>query len=112
MVSGINDSCYTVNALAEGYYEYMVKAIYTDGTESIWSNIEHVTLTGEGDELLIGDVNGDGEVSVADVTRLIDYILGHEEAIVSLEVADVNDDGEVSVADVTRIIDLIIKGAK
>lgn len=59
-----------------------------------------------------GDVNGDGEVSVADVTRLIDYILGHEEAIVSLEVADVNDDGEVSVADVTRIIDLIIKGAK
>ena len=110
MVSGINDSCYTVNALAEGYYEYMVKAIYTDGTESIWSNIEHVTLTGEGDELLIGDVNGDGEVSVADVTRLIDYILGHEEAVISQEAADVNDDGEVSVADVTRIIDIITKG--
>ena len=44
MVSGIADTCYTVQALEGGIYEYMVKAIYTDGTESVWSNIQHVTL--------------------------------------------------------------------
>ena len=110
MVSGINDSCYTVKELAEGYYEYMVKAIYVDGTESVWSNIEHVVLTGEGDEPLIGDVNGDGEVSIADVTALIDYLLGHSDAVTSQEAADVNQDMEVTIADVTTLIDLLLSG--
>lgn len=110
LVSGIATDHYTVQALDGGYYEYMVKAIYTDGTESIWSNIQNVTLTGNGDEPLIGDVNGDGEISIADVTALIDYILGHENAVVSQEAADVNNDGEISIADVTRIIDIMVNG--
>ncbi len=108
VVSGINDTCYTVKALAEGYYEYLVKAIYTDGTESVWSNIQHVTLTGIGEEVLIGDVNGDGEVSIGDVTALIDYLLGNESAAISREAADVNADGEVSIGDVTALIDVLL----
>ena len=108
VVSGINDTCYTVKALTEGYYEYLVKAIYTDGNESVWSNIQHVTLTGIGDEPLVGDVNGDGEVSIADVTALIDYLLGNEGAAVSEEAADVNNDGEVSIGDVTTLIDILL----
>lgn len=103
-VSGITAHDYTVQGLAGGTYEYMVKAIYTDGTESLWSNIEHVNL-----EPLIGDVNGDGEVSIADVTTLIDYLLGHQEDI-ALEEADVNFDGEVSIADATTIIDMLLTG--
>ena len=51
MVSGIADTCYTVCALDSGIYEYMVKAIYTDGTESVWSNIQQVTLVGGGDSV-------------------------------------------------------------
>ena len=75
MVSGIADTCYTVKALDGGIYEYMVKAIYTDGTESVWSNIQHVTLTG-GIAVLTGDVNDDGEVNIGDVTAIIDMLLG------------------------------------
>jgi endonuclease I len=107
-VSGITDSCYTVQALAGGLYEYMVKAIYTDGTESVWSNIEHVTLTGSGDEPLYGDVNGDGEVSIADVSALIDYLLGLHAEEFDQETADVNRDGEVTIADVSALIDLLL----
>ena len=107
MVSGITDDHYTVQALAEGYYEYMVKAIYTDGTESVWSNIEHVTITGNGDEPLIGDVNGDGEVSIADVTAIIDYLIGQNDGI-NKPAADVNNDGEISIADVSDIIDMLL----
>ena len=109
-VSGITDTCYTVRALAGGLYEYLVKAIYVDGTESPWSNIGHVTLTGISDEPTIGDVNDDGEVNVADVTLLIHIILNSESDNYEFSRIDVNGDGEVNVADVTFLINLILNG--
>ena len=108
MVSGITDTCYTVQALAGGVYEYLVKAIYTDGSESVWSNIQHATLTGIGDEPLEGDVNGDNEVNIADVTALIDYLLGRADDNFNETAADVNSDEEINIADVTTLIDLLL----
>ena len=108
MVSGIADTCYTVRALAAGDYEYMVKAIYNDGTQSVWSNIEHVTIVGNGDEPLMGDVNGDGEVNISDVTTLIDYLLAMQPGDQFDAAADVNGDGEINITDVTAIIDLLL----
>ena len=104
-VSGITDTCYTVQALAEGTFEYLVKAIYLDGTESPWSNIKHVTLTGVSD-VLFGDVNGDNEVNVADVTALIHIILNTIPS--DLSVTDLNGDHEINVADVTVLINYIL----
>jgi len=108
MISGITDTCYTVRNLDGGIYEYIVKAIYTDGTESVWSNIQHVTLGGGGDEPLIGDVNGDGEVNISDVTTLIDYLLGREGEGFDREAADLNHDDEINISDVTELIDLLL----
>ena len=108
-VSGITDTCYTVQALASGIYEYYVKAIYIDGSESVWSNIEHVTIVAGDDEILIGDVNGDGEVNISDVTTLIDYLLGHESNNFDREAADVNNNGEINISDVTALIDLLLR---
>lgn len=53
-----------------------------------------------------GDVNGDGETSIGDVTALIDLLLsgntgGHP-------AADVNEDNEVSIGDVTALIDMLL----
>ena len=59
---------------------------------------------------LVGDVNGDGEVNIADVTRIIDVILGGEADAALLARADVNGDGEVNIGDVTKSIDLILEG--
>ena len=108
MVSGIVDTCYTVKALGEGYYEYLVKAIYVDGTESVWSNIQHVTLTGIADEPLIGDVNGDGEVTIGDVTALINYLLDHNATLEGD--GDINSDGEINIGDVTSLIEILLRG--
>ena len=108
MVSGIADTCYTVRALDGGIYEYMVKAIYTDGTESVWSNIQQVTLVGSGDLPLIGDVNGDGEVNIGDISAIIDYILGTAPESFNTEAADVNLDGEINIADVAAIVDMLL----
>ena len=51
-----------------------------------------------------GDINGDGEVTIADVTALIDMILTDN----TRPVGDVNGDGEISIADVTMLIDHLL----
>ena len=53
-----------------------------------------------------GDVNGDGEVNVADVNALTDIILDGD--TIGNTAADVNSDGEVNIADVNALIDLIL----
>ena len=55
-----------------------------------------------------GDVNGDGQVTIADVTELIDSLLSGLE--VPTHVADVNGDGQVTIADVTELIDRLLSG--
>ena len=51
-----------------------------------------------------GDVNGDGEVNIADVNAVIDMILSGN----TTANGDVNSDGEVNIADVSAIISLIL----
>ncbi len=58
------------------------------------------------DVLVIGDVNDDDELTIADVGALIDMILNDT----SSRSADVNGDGEVNIADVAALIDLILQG--
>ena len=53
-----------------------------------------------------GDVNGDGEVNIADVNALIDIILSGNGGNNGL--SDVNHDGEVNIADVNAVIDIIL----
>ena len=54
-----------------------------------------------------GDVNGDGEVNIADVNAVINIILSGNDDNTA---ADVNDDGEINVADVNAVIDIILNG--
>ena len=57
-----------------------------------------------------GDVNGDGSVDIADVTDLIDHVLGKDVEGFILSVADVNFDGNVDIVDVTDLIDFRLSG--
>ena len=61
------------------------------------------------DDYILGDVNGDGFVTIADVTSLIDYLLSGS-GDVNENAADVNQDGGVSIADVTALIDMLLSG--
>ena len=51
-----------------------------------------------------GDVNGDGEVNIADVNVIIDMILSSN----VFPNGDVNSDGEVNIADVNAVIEIIL----
>ena len=57
---------------------------------------------------LQGDVNGDGEVNIADVNALIDIILGGGADAETMARADVNEDLEVNIADINALIDIIL----
>ena len=61
-------------------------------------------VSGGEDPGVPGDVNGDGEVSIADVNAVIDMILNGNPSMNG----DVNGDGEVGIADVNAVIDLIL----
>ncbi len=104
-ITGITNKYYDVTGLIEeGTYNYKVKAIYNNGTESNWSNIEEVTLLA-GQSWLRGDVNADGEVDVRDITALIDVIMN---SVTDNPRADVSEDGEIDVRDITALIDIIM----
>lgn len=57
-----------------------------------------------------GDMNGDGTISIRDVTTLIDYLLGAESGSFSVDNADVNGDGQITIADATALIDMLLSG--
>lgn len=56
------------------------------------------------DDIIMGDVNGDGDVDVSDVTMTIAYVLGNDPSGFIVEAADMNGDSYIDVADVTAII--------
>ena len=55
-------------------------------------------------ETSLGDVNGDGEITIADVNVIIEAILRGTFSTA----ADVNNDGEVTIADVNVVINIIL----
>lgn len=59
-------------------------------------------------EAMMGDVNGDGRVSVTDVISMNSYILEEKPAQFIRKVADLNKDGKVTITDMVQVIDIIL----
>ena len=59
------------------------------------------------EDIFLGDVNRDLEVSIADVNAVINMILGGNTGTAA---ADVNGDGEINIADLNAVIDIILSG--
>ena len=55
-----------------------------------------------------GDVNGDGNIAINDLTILIDYLLGNQNLVVNERAADMDGNGIISIMDVTRLIDFLL----
>ena len=108
-ITGITDRFYTVSDLTGGgTFDYKVKAIYADNTESDWSNVERVTLVNRPHAGLLGDVNLDGTVDVQDVNILVAIVLGKDSADNYDRRAYINDDDVVDVQDVNLVISIML----
>jgi hypothetical protein len=91
----------------ETYYFFLINP-YVTVANYYWCTPVGFTV---GDwPLVVGDVNGDNHVSIADVTALIDYLLSHDASSINIDAADCNHDNSVSIADVTKLIDYLLNG--
>ena len=55
-----------------------------------------------------GDVNGDGDVDIADAVCIVNHVVGKETPIFIEAAADVNGDGDADIADAVRIVNLVV----
>ena len=81
-------------------YGWTANEDFTDndtGFRLALTNLEEISV-------IPGDVNGDGDVNVMDITALIDEIMNDG----TNPRADVNGDGEINVMDITALIDIIM----
>ena len=76
-------------------------ATYTD-----WYNSYAMITVGTGGTR--GDVNGDGNVNISDVTALINYLLSHNATGLNLQNANCNQDSTINISDVTALINFLL----
>ncbi|MCM1029694.1 MAG: hypothetical protein NC342_08695 [Pseudoflavonifractor sp.] len=60
------------------------------------------------EQLIKGDANISGSISIDDVTKTVSFILGENPAGFDYNLADVNGDGQVVVGDVVAIVNLVL----
>ena len=68
------------------------------------------TATLAGGNVLRGDADGSGDVKIADVTALINYLLSGDASLVNVQNADCDQSGDVKIADVTALINYLLSG--
>lgn len=56
----------------------------------------------------IGDVNGDGEISVTDVAGVVSFVLGNNSESLIREAADIVADGEITISDVAGVVNMLL----
>ena len=104
-VSSNESVCMVANGtvVAVGYGTCVIIATTVDG-----SFIATCTVTVFEDTDLLGDVNHDGIVNIADINKIIDIIFGGKVDESTRNRADVNSDNIVNIADINAIINIIL----
>ena len=57
---------------------------------------------------LKGDINNDGQQSIADITALVNRLLGKQEQSNKLFIPDVNGDSSTTISDVTELVNILL----
>ncbi len=78
-----------------------------EATTVIYTKVE---LTSGSTSTVLGDVDGDGTVSVTDVAWIVNHILGVSDDNFIIANADINGDGEIDVNDVMATVSIILEG--
>ena len=79
----------------------------TYAAANYWYKFAHIDGWGTAG---MGDVDGDGDVNIKDVTVLIDALLGIVGDSFYYESADLNHNGRIDIGDVTSIVDNLLNG--
>jgi len=86
------------------------KALLRVKADKAAESYQHILFTPE----LTGDINNDGQQSIADITALVNRLLGKQEQSSKLFIpsADVNGDSSTTIADVTALVNILLGKGK
>lgn len=96
--------------MADGDYPIVIKSIEMSDKSGNNYSVSRVKSTVTVASYLLGDVNADGKVNVADITVIANNILNLPNTTFVEAAADLNLDGKVNVADITCLANLILYG--
>ena len=84
-----------IGDLPVGEYDLEIVGKYTDGTEFVLKSIPFF-VDSEGPEIMMGDVDGDGEITDWDAISFERYLAGWSGLEICLEAMDIDGDEEIS----------------
>lgn len=100
------DNPYIIERSPDGDMEYYIAAeSHGEGYETISASM--ILVVPGLEKPVRGDLNGDGEVGIADVNAVIDAILNEN----SEEIYDFDGDGEVTISDVMALLNYVLSGS-
>ncbi len=101
-----NSNCFSSAAYRKATLKVHRNYIDTYTATNYWYKFENIEGFGS---VGLGDANGDGDINIADVTTLIDQLLGKNSGSeFYFESADLNGNGHLDIGDVTTLIDLLL----
>lgn len=98
---------FDLDNVVDGWDYFVNIYYYSSGSQKNLTSSYYYTIVFPEEQVMIGDVNGDGDVTIKDVTELIDYLLGSSSSI-NTDNADVSQDGIITIKDVTELIDMLL----
>ena len=100
---------FDLDQVIDNWRFYVRAYCYSEGQQvSLTSSGFYTIIFPEEPQLILGDMNGDGELTIADVTILIGHVLNNHDDPSLVERGDMNGDGILTIADVTRLISKVL----
>jgi hypothetical protein len=81
---------------------------YAKTLEGFTYGEEKTFTTPKDNSYIPGDVNGDGDVDIADAVCIVNYVVGKPNTTFNEAAADVNGDGDIDIADAVKIVNLVV----
>ncbi len=93
----------------DGWSYFLMANYYSEGAQKTLNTTAAYTVVFPVvPQVKLGDVNGDGSVSIADVAAMVDYLLGGDSTGFNVAAADIDGNQHVGMNDLASLIDMVL----